>query len=384
MPSDSYYKLENRIEEAINALHNGWYKNCTKAARAYDVPIRQLQRRWNESNSKSTRPSTNKALTEEQEEAIREYIDRCDRFNMCARPKMIVGAANYLIRTEDRKVGHQWFNRFLERNPQYNKRKQKPLATDRKNSHSLTDMRDYFHKLKAAIENKGITDVDVWNVDETGFRIGCGRAQMVITMDPKKPLRMTDPDNRDYITTVECISSGGEVIPPLIIISGVQILHKWCQENDLHDDILIGTSDSGYSNDDLAMDWLNHFIEHTSSKRQGAWLLLIIDGFGSHMTIPFFELATANNIVLFRLPAHSTHLTQPLDVGVFQPFKHYHTEAIDRAVRLGDCQFGKLEFLAAFQGFRNETFKPSTIRHAFKSTGIVPFDPNVVLDKIRE
>ena len=174
------------------------------------------------------------------------------------------------------------------------------------------------------------------------------------------------------------------MIPPLIIISGVQILHKWCQENDLHDDILIGTSDSGYSNDDLAMDWLNHFIEHMSSKRQGAWLLLIIDGFGSHMTIPFFELATANNIVLFRLPAHSTHLTQPLDVGVFQPFKHYHTEAIDRAVRLGDCQFGKLEFLAAFQGFRNETFKPSTIRHAFKSTGIVPFDPNVVLDKIRE
>ena len=78
------------------------------------------------------------------------------------------------------------------------------------------------------------------------------------------------------------------------------------------------------------------------------------------MTIPFFELATATNIVLFRLPAHFTHLTQPLDVGVFQSFKHYHTEAIDRAVRLGD------------------------IRHAFKSTGIVPFNPNVVLDKIRE
>ena len=40
--------------------------------------------------------------------------------------------------------------------------------------------------------------------------------------------------------------------------------------------------------------------------------------------------------------------------------------------------------LAAFQSFRNQTFKPTTIRHAFKSTGLVPFNPNVVLDKIRE
>ena len=70
------------------------------------------------------------------------------------------------------------------------------------------------------------------------------------------------------------------------------------------------------------------------------------------MTMPFHNLATENNIVLFRLPPHSTYLTQPLDVGVFQPFKQYHTDAIDKAVRLGDEKFGKLEFLAAFQSFR--------------------------------
>ena len=96
------------------------------------------------------------------------------------------------------------------------------------------------------------------------------------------------------------------------------------------------------------------------------------------------DLATANNIVLFRLSAHSTHLTQPLDVGVFQPYKHYHAEAIDNAVRMGDSEFGKLEFLAAFQTFRTQTFKPSTIRHAFRTCGIVPFNPNMVLDIIRQ
>ena len=96
------------------------------------------------------------------------------------------------------------------------------------------------------------------------------------------------------------------------------------------------------------------------------------------MTIPFHNVVTENKIVLFHLPPHSTHLTKPLDVGVFQPFKHYHTDAIDKAVQLGD------EFLSAFQSFRNQPFKLTTIRHAFKSTSLVSFDPDIVLDKVCE
>ena len=57
--------------------------------------------------------------------------------------------------------------------------------------------------------------------------------------------------------------------------------------------------------------------------------MLIMDGYGSHMTYEFFTYAKRNQIELFRLPPHSTHLTQPLDVGCFQPFKHYHSEGID-------------------------------------------------------
>ncbi len=203
-------------------------------------------------------------------------------------------------------------------------------------------------------------------------------------MDPNKLLRMIDPDNRDYFTSVECIGSAGETILPILLVSGVNILYKWCQHNDLESDIVIGTTEPGYANDDTALEWLQDFIDHTQNKRQGAWLLLIIDGYGSHMTLPFHNLATENKIVLFRLPLHSIHFTQPLDVGVFQSFKHYHTDAIDKAVRWGDEKFDKLEFLTAFQSFRNQTFKPITIRHAFKSTRLVPFNPDVVLDKIRE
>ena len=35
-------------------------------------------------------------------------------------------------------------------------------------------------------------------------------------------------------------------------------------------------------------------------------------------------------------------------MSCFQPYKHYHTKAIDQVVRLGDVEFGKLQFLAEF------------------------------------
>lgn len=76
------------------------------------------------------------------------------------------------------------------------------------------------------MKKKNITAIDIWNMNETSFRIGCERAQMIITLNPKRSFRMMNPDNRDYITSVKCVSSADEVIPSMLIISGVNILHK--------------------------------------------------------------------------------------------------------------------------------------------------------------
>lgn len=67
---------------------------------------------------------------------------------------------------------------------------------------------------------------DIWNMDETGFRIDCGIAYCVVTLDKSKPLRFVDSDNRDYITSIEAISTGGWSVPSFIILKGANILHK--------------------------------------------------------------------------------------------------------------------------------------------------------------
>ncbi len=63
-------------------------------------------------------------------------------------------------------------------------------------------------------------------MNKTSFRIDCERTQLVITLDTRKSLRIIDPDNRDYIISVECISFSDEMILSLIILTEVHILHK--------------------------------------------------------------------------------------------------------------------------------------------------------------
>lgn len=84
------------------------------------------------------------------------------------------------------------------------------------------------------------------------------------------------------------------------------------------------------------------------------------------------------------LPAHTSHFLQPLDVVVFQPLKHFHAKAVDDATRRGCSSFDKVEFLHAIDGIRKNTFKRNTILSAFRLTGLVPFNPSIVLHKIEE
>ena len=138
--------IENRINDALHALSEDLYPYIAAAARDFDVSTRTLQRRINGVGPLSSRLPNNKPLLDAQEQAICEYIERLDSWEMSARPQMIERATNYLLSLDglDRVVGPQWTRRFLDLHPEYLKHKQKPLAVERKNAHSLKDMEEYF------------------------------------------------------------------------------------------------------------------------------------------------------------------------------------------------------------------------------------------------
>jgi hypothetical protein len=92
----------------------------------------------------------------------------------------------------------------------------------------------------------------------------------------------------------------------MIIIKAATIMEHWVA--DLPNDHLINVSDSGYSNDAVALDWIKHFDKMTKNKTMGRWRLLLVDGHGSYETREFAKYAEDHYIVLWALPPHITHL----------------------------------------------------------------------------
>jgi len=194
---------------------------------------------------------------------------------MSPTPKMLRSSANYILRCHDqadRQVGPNWVTRFLQRNPHLLKRKQNPLAVERKLTQDVETMERHFTHFLDACKELGIKRQDLYNMDETGFRIGCGRAHIVITLKASKRLVLMDADNRDYITSIECVGASidGYVLPAFLIVTSKWILNKWALENELFDHTILATSESGYSTDDLALAWLRHFDKHTKARQIGA------------------------------------------------------------------------------------------------------------------
>ena len=55
-----------------------------------------------------------------------------------------------------------------------------------------------------------------------------------------------------------------------------------------------------------------------------------MDVYGSHMSIKLIELAQCNDVHILCLPSHTTHVLQPLDVGVFKSFKSHFSKACSK------------------------------------------------------
>ena len=244
---------------------------------------------------------------------------------------------------------------------------------------------EWFQAYRQVKEANGITDEFEWNADESGFRVGVLRGHVVWTyVDIDKPVQ-TDPDTRSLVTVVEAISAAGKTIPPFVILPGVNISAKMVRNN-LDDGTSLNTSPNGYMDDQIALDWLQHFDRHTKpgDNNEGQKRLLLLDNHGSHLTFEFYDLAAAMNVVLFPLPPSTTHKLQPLDVGIFQTYKQYHQRHIQHMVEVGVLDYDKPEFLQGLKKIRDQTMKPRTIKSAWAASGLVPFDPRIVLDALED
>jgi hypothetical protein len=138
-------------------------------------------------------------------------------------------------------------------------------------------------------------------------------------------------------------------------------------------------SDNGWTNDGLGVEWIKHFHRYTESRSSGAYRLLILDGHGSHATPEFDQFCTENKIITLCMPAHTSHLLQPLDVGCFSPLKTVYGHEVSELARRGVFHVDKLDFLWIYTRIRLIALSEQNIKAGFQATGLIPFSPERVL-----
>lgn len=147
------------------------------------------------------------------------------------------------------------------------------------------------------------------------------------------------PKNRTLLSVINDIYTDGSKPPlPAIICLEKRHMENWFHES-MKGGERIMLSTLGYTNEQLAIQWLEHFIKHTGVGLTKKWKLLLMDWHKSHRTPKFTLLALQNHIEPFALPSHLTHILQPLNVGVFRPWKHWHKTAIQTVLHSLDFEY---------------------------------------------
>ena len=63
--------------------------------------------------------------------------------------------------------------------------------------------------------------------------------------------------------------------------------------------------------------FLNIFLAAVQGRAKMGSAILLVDGHNSYLELELLRLARTNNVTIYFLPANTTHLLQPLDIGVF-------------------------------------------------------------------
>ena len=109
---------------------------------------------------------------------------------------------------------------------------------------------------------------------------------------------------------------------------------------------------------------------------------MICDGFGTYKTLEVLEFCFKNNIILCRIPSHTSYKLQPCDVAVFSPLKTAYREQVERLERGGVNVIGKEHFTTLYSAARERAFTRKNILAGFAACGLFSFNPERVLRDI--
>ena len=370
--------------------YEAWQKGQSvyKAAFLYGVPEQTLRDRtkgYIKPEKRSSGPDTILSPTEEKSlcDHVREMALYGYGYSNSELRELATDTAIYLGKWNDKEklLGRKWLKGFLRRWPDMKALKPRSLSMIRAKAVSREVIENYYNNLEQILNKYELSDKPhrIFNIDETGISPEHSPPSII---GPRGTTVPAITSVRFGTTTViSSCNATGQSVPPFFVFKGKRA------SEDLLSGALPGTgstmSATGWSNSLIFHEYIEtHLSKHIPGGIGTDYTLLIYDGATSHISVPLIEWAKENKVILFVLPAHGSHLLQPLDVGVFKPFKTAYNKECQAFMRTNvGRQITRYDICNLVCKAYPKALTPSNIISSFRKIGIWPLNRDVVPDE---
>ena len=357
------------------------------------IPYKTLQERIKKGvKSRKNWAQARQRLTVAEEEVLEEYCLQLEKWGSPTRISQLRHMAEELLQAkgQTQRTGKNWPGQFLKRHLILKSVFISPQDRNRQLSEDPEIITHQFELYHNVVSEHNIQPKDTYNIDEKGTAIGIIIEERCIVSKSEKQPKSVQDGNREWCTVIECISLKAQVLSPWIIFKAKLRKPEWFKKlKELREEAgeeepgHICISDNGWTDNELGIRWLEDcFSPETSKNQKGEWRLLLWDGHTSHISSSAIRYCLENKIIPLYLLPHTTHLLQLCDVGLFGPEATLYKHAIARRCRPRAHEWiDKFQFLEVYCEIRPIALCQHNIEHAWRDSGLYPFDLNVVLSR---
>ncbi|XP_072383364.1 uncharacterized protein [Diabrotica undecimpunctata] len=265
-------------------------------------------------------------------------------------------------------AGKDWCHQFLKRNNEVSLIKPGPTNINTSSAFNEIHITEFFTNLKKLYEKYRFNDNKIFNVDETGI---C-TVQLFGSKEVKQFGTKTFAARRKTVTVICCYNAAGTCyVPPMFIFPGAHMTNSL--EKKGPPDAKYTCSKSGWSNEQLFYQWLQHF-KNIVKPSMDEPVLIIMDNHSSHLSIKIYEFCNQNGIELLTIPPRTHHRLQPLDIRFFRPLKVAFNQQCDNYL----LHFERITLYNVSELFHKAYVEVATkdkAQSGFSASGIWPFQP---------
>jgi hypothetical protein len=333
---------EDTLTTALIAYRNGEYTSTRKCAYAFNIPRSTSLDRLSNRTSYIKSHESQKILSTTEEGTLIKTIVRLSKSGYPITLLLTRDLAEEIRLSRFRlsstptsypPISKRWIDKFRERYPELKTVYSRSLDASRFEGLNYPVVNAYFDALTDLfLENSYPSDA-IFNVDETGFALGTTLPSKVLIKRGDTIAFKKISGRQEWITAIECIGASGVALPPLLIFKAKYTNTAWIPAS-TPKNWKFSTSTSGWTSDNHAYEWLTTLFEPETRRNDGKRRLLLLDGHGSHLTARFIAFCIDKSIDLVVLPPHTSHILQPLDVGVFRPLKRALSAEIEKLFRI--------------------------------------------------